>query len=41
MNDVMASVYVPGRTPAGWVQLIANGTAGMPRGRAGHMMFAC
>lgn len=39
LNDVINSVFVPGRVATGWVQLIANGTAGMPRARAGHVMI--
>jgi hypothetical protein len=38
LNDVIATSFVPGRPAGGWVQAIANGTAGMPRARAGHVM---
>lgn len=40
LNDVIATSFVPGRPAGGWVQAIANGTAGMPRARAGHVMVA-
>jgi len=38
LNDVIATSFVPGQPAGGWVQAIANGTAGMPRARAGHVM---
>jgi len=39
INDALGAA-LSGRAAVGWVQLIANGTAGMPRQRAGHLMLA-